>query len=81
MDFKKLVWNKYPHSDLETTLFTPMNCWVMCIIFEKDGKWHLHYESKDPSEHIFTGDTLAEVKQHAQQYHEMSVKKAFFKGE
>ena len=79
MKFKNLEWWGYGITGSYSTLFGGVGVgFASVIVFEKDGSWHLHYESEDPSEKIFTGPTKESVLEYAQNFQNENVLNEFF---
>lgn len=75
MKFKKLDWWEGGDEDF-VTIFGEMG-FVSVIVFKDRGQWHLHYETRDPSEHIFTGHSKKSAKDFAQELHNKNLAEAF----
>lgn len=85
MKIKKLEWKDIVYEatgDIETyaLIWTPSGfCHV--IIFESEGGFALHYESRDPSERISSEDSLKAAKLKAEELHRKNVIDTFFDNE
>lgn len=78
MKFKDLEWHDL-RDEWHTTLFgEPGVGFATAILFKDMGEWHLHYESRDPSEHIVSASTKRSAINLAQTFHNRNVTKVFF---
>lgn len=81
MKIRHLVWSeidKGGYSELHSTIFDG-GSWVTVIIFEEDGCYHAHTDNRDPSEHLYSADTLEEVKNAVQVLHNESMREWHYK--
>lgn len=78
MKFKKLEWNTYCGEESTVLFGEGVGGFATVIVFKQDDEWHLHYETKDPSEHILSGPSKRYVKDMAQEFHNRNVEKEFF---
>lgn len=77
MKFKKLEWHDV-RDEWHTTLYGEGVGWATAIIFKARGDWHLHFDCRDESEHIFTGHSKRATMDFAQEFHNKSVMEEFF---
>lgn len=88
MKFKPLEWTAASFTSGQTVTDSWYSTYAFVggtqehlICFFHEGKWHLHFENKDPSEHICSDNTLTCIRDAAQNLHEESIKSTFFEEE